>query len=60
MNGATVDTPKGRGTVVGKMTVKFPGKLIVWLDADRERLERKETDIMETYAFWPDECKEVE
>ena len=57
MNGAIVDTPKGRGTVVGSMK---NGKVIVWLDADKARLERGETNVMETYAFQAREVKEVD
>ena len=57
MNPMVVDTPKGRGTVVGSMK---NGKVIVWLDADKARLERGETNVMETYAFQAREVKEVD
>ena len=57
MNGAIVDTPLGHGTVVGKTAA---GKVIVWLDEDKARLERGETNVMETYAFQAREVKEVE
>ena len=57
MNPIIVETPKGRGTVVGHLK---NGKVIVWLDEDKSRLERGETNVMETYAFQAREVKEVD
>ena len=57
--GTVVDTPKGRGVVVGKFIGKLAGKLVIQLDADKERLDNGETDTMDTCSFWPDEIHEV-
>ena len=45
--------------VVGKFIGKLAGKLVIQLDADKERLDNGETDTMDTCSFWPDEIHEV-
>ena len=57
--GTVVDTPKGRGVVVGRFTGKLAGKLIIRLDADKERQDNLKTDEQDFIGFWPDEIHEV-
>lgn len=53
MNGAIVDTPKGRGTVVGYLK---NGRVVVKIEKEPER----EDGLIVVYSFAPDEVKEVE
>jgi hypothetical protein len=54
--GTKVETPMGSGVVAGSTQ---DGKLVVQLDADKYRYESRETDIIDTVAFWPGEVREV-
>jgi hypothetical protein len=54
--GTKVETPRGTGVVSGSTP---DGKLVVQLDADKHRYESRETDVIDTWAFWPGEVREV-
>ena len=53
MNGAIVDTPLGRGTVVGRLK---NGKVVVQFEREPER----EDGLIVVHSFWPHEVTEVE
>ena len=51
--GAVVDTPRGRGVVIGRLN---DGRLVVKLDLEIERPDY----IITAWAFQPEDVREVE